>query len=119
MPVTYHRVQIWNNLIVIPEKLTERVIDIAHEGHQGITKTKALIRSKVWFLKLDQIVGVKLGNCYTCMANSIKSDFRPLKMYEMPDGPWQVMSIDFYGPTPLNTTLDQSEICDELNNFFH
>ena len=30
--------------IVVPETLREKVVDIAHEGHMGMTKTKALVR---------------------------------------------------------------------------
>jgi len=37
--------------IVIPTAL--KVIQLAHEGHQGIVKTKALLRSKVWFPNID------------------------------------------------------------------
>ena len=51
--VTESGVVMRNNLIVIPDTLIERVIDIAHEGHQGITKTKSLMRTKVWFDRLD------------------------------------------------------------------
>ena len=32
------------NRIVIPERLPEIAIDIAHEGHMGVVKTKALTR---------------------------------------------------------------------------
>ena len=35
--------------LVIPRELQRQVVDLAHEGHQGITKTKALLREKVWF----------------------------------------------------------------------
>ena len=34
--------------IVIPEKLRQKVIDLAHEGHQGLVKTKERLRTKVW-----------------------------------------------------------------------
>lgn len=37
------------NKIVIPMSLREKVIRLAHTGHQGIEKTKTLLRSKVWF----------------------------------------------------------------------
>ena len=30
-------------------------MDLAHEGHQGITKTKALLREKVWFQRINQL----------------------------------------------------------------
>ena len=35
------------NRIVVPSKLRERAVDLAHVGHQGIVKTKSLIREKV------------------------------------------------------------------------
>jgi hypothetical protein len=39
--------------IVVPAALQERIVDIAHEGHMGIVKTKALLREKVWFPCMD------------------------------------------------------------------
>ena len=36
--------------VVIPSSLQDQAVRLAHEGHQGITKTKALIREKVWFV---------------------------------------------------------------------
>ena len=38
--------------IVIPKNLQERAILITHEGHQGLVKTKQLLRENVWFPKL-------------------------------------------------------------------
>ena len=40
--------------IVIPQGLTDRIVGIAHEGHQGIAKTKSLLREKVWWPGIDQ-----------------------------------------------------------------
>ena len=37
----------------IPKRLQGKVIKIAHEGHQGLVKTKQLLRSRVWFPKID------------------------------------------------------------------
>ena len=34
--------------IIVPRELRKRVLDLAHEGHQGIVKTKERLRSKVW-----------------------------------------------------------------------
>ena len=54
--------------ILIPNKLQNRVIDIAHEGHLGIVKTKQLLREKVWFTGLDKLVEDKIRNCIQCQA---------------------------------------------------
>ena len=51
------------NCIVIPESLQSEIIDLAHVGHQGISKTKALIRSRVWFSGIDRLVEDKIKTC--------------------------------------------------------
>jgi hypothetical protein len=38
-----------NNRIVFPRSLQQRVLELAHQGHQGIAKTKARLRTKVWW----------------------------------------------------------------------
>jgi hypothetical protein len=59
--------------IVIRHSLTEKIIDIAHQGHQGIVKTKALLREKVWFPGIDKAVERKITNCIPCQACSNKN----------------------------------------------
>ena len=49
--------------IVILKSLQNKVIKIAHEGHQGLTKTKQLLRSRVWFPKMDELVSSVVGPC--------------------------------------------------------
>ena len=39
--------------IVIPLSLRKTVLDIGHEGHQGIVKTKAKLRESVWWPGID------------------------------------------------------------------
>ena len=38
---------------MIPTALQDRVLNIAHEGRQGVVRTKQLIREKVWFPGVD------------------------------------------------------------------
>lgn len=42
--------------LLVPKSLQQQVIDICHEGHHGIVKTKQLLRSKVWFPGIDKSV---------------------------------------------------------------
>ena len=41
------QVILWGTRIVIPNLLRSRVVEVAHEGHQGIVKMKEQLRSKV------------------------------------------------------------------------
>ena len=44
------------NKVVIPEKLWNQTIQLAHEGHQGMVRTKSRLREKVWRPDLDKQV---------------------------------------------------------------
>jgi hypothetical protein len=78
--------------------LRSHILDLAHCGHQGIVKTKSLIRSRVWFPGLDQLVEQRIKNCIACQANSDRQAYAPLKPSEMPPAPWHTVSGDLYGP---------------------
>ena len=86
--------------IVIPASLRDKVSDVAHVGHQGIVKTKRLIRSRVWYPGIDAQIEKKVKMCQECQAMADKRSYEPLRPSEMPEGPWQEVSADFFGPMP-------------------
>ena len=49
--------------IVIPQSLQEHVINLAHEGYQGLVKAKSLLREKFWFPNIDKLVENKTKSC--------------------------------------------------------
>ena len=53
-----------NRRIVLPKSLQEKAIIIAHEGHLGMTKTKSLLRSKVWYPTMDRMVENIISACH-------------------------------------------------------
>ena len=56
------------NRIVMPNSLRQRAISIAHVGHQGLVKTKKLLREKIWFPKIDYDVKEMINQCVLCQA---------------------------------------------------
>lgn len=84
--------------IVLPHGLREEAFAIAHEGHQGVVKTKALMRTKVWFPGIDDLIASKISSCVACQATSKLPPPPPVQVRTLPDAPWQRLSIDFYGP---------------------
>ena len=65
--------------IVIPKSLQERVIDICHEGHLGVVKTKQLPRSRVWFPGIDKRVEREVTSCIPCQASNPRDTRGPEK----------------------------------------
>ena len=96
--VTREGILLRGHRILIPKALRARVIDLAHAGHQGIVKTKKLIRSRVWFEGIDHAVETKVKKCKECQATTDKPSFEPLKPSKMPEAPWHTVAGDFYGP---------------------
>ena len=91
--------------IVLPVSLRHRAIQIAHEGHQGLVKTKKLLREKVWFPGIDALAKQILDNCNSCQANGPSNPPEPLRMTNLPPQPWHTVNIDFCGPFPSGEYL--------------
>ena len=54
--------------IGFPQSLQQRAVDIAHESHLGLTKTKTLLREKILFPSIDELVKSTLEECLPCQA---------------------------------------------------
>jgi hypothetical protein len=91
--------------IVIPTSLRKQAIDLAHEGHQGLTKTKQLIREKIWFPSIDSMVKKIIDACIPCQSTTPAHPPVPLKMSKMPPTPWHTVHIDFLGPLPTGELI--------------
>lgn len=87
-----------NTKVIIPNNIQKQIIQIAHASHQGIVKTKQLIRSHVWFPNIDRLVEDAVKTCSKCQANIDNTRFNPLQMTKLPDGPWEMLATDFFGP---------------------
>ena len=89
------------NQIVIPSKLQNTVIKAAHSlGHLGMSKTKQMLREKYWFPEMNTMTENVVEKCYECQLTTKQHRQEPIKMTEVPEKPWEVVSIDFGGPYP-------------------
>lgn len=95
------------NRLIVPQKLQEKAVKLAHSGHQGIVKTKQLLRETVWFPGIDKMVEDMVSRCLACQAanHSPKPALEPLQMSQLPTGPWKELSVDFCGPFPSGDYL--------------
>ena len=96
----HDRIILRGSRIILPERLRLKAIHIAHEGHQGLVKTKQLLREKVWYSGIDKLVKNAVDTCILSQANSPKCPPEPLRMTILPPRPWHTVDIDFCGPFP-------------------
>ena len=89
--------------LILPQSLQKRAIDIAHQSHQGIVKTKQLIREKIWFPGIDKLVENTVKSCIPCQATYKGPTQRePLQPTPLPSGPWVVVAIDQHRENHFN-----------------
>ena len=74
------------------------MVMIAHEGHQGIVRTKQLLRAHVWFPGMETMVEKHVGKCLACQSTTPCHTREPLQMTDLSRGPWKKVSVDFAGP---------------------
>ena len=86
--------------VVVPVSLRPRLVDLAHEGHQGIVRTKQRLRELFWWPQLDKLVQSVISSCVDCQYSDkvTKTAPTPLTPVEMPDAPWEKVAIDITGP---------------------
>ena len=106
LTVTNDNILLRGKNVVIPTSLINQVVALAHEGHQGIVKTKELLRSKVWFPQMNDITETAVRRCFACQCTqNNKPHLEPMQMCDMPGGAWRNLSMDFLGPLPSGEEL--------------
>ena len=84
--------------IVVPASLQLRCATIAHEGHQGVVKTKRLLRERVWFPKMDKLIESIISSCKSCQLTSRGNRSIPIVSSIFPQKAWTILALDFFGP---------------------
>ncbi|XP_053391969.1 uncharacterized protein K02A2.6-like [Mercenaria mercenaria] len=86
--------------IVIPKSYRYRIVKLAHQGHQGIVKTKQKLRNTVYWPGTDSQVEREVKKCHSCQLVGQPEKPEPVSRTKLPEGPWQYLSIDLMGPFP-------------------
>ena len=116
LTVTDDNILLRGKNVVIPVSLINQVVALAHEGHQGIVKTKELLRSKVWFPTMNDIAETAVRCCFACQCTQYsKPHLEPMQMSDMPGGVWRNLSMDFLGPLPSGEEVMM--LVDEYSRF--
>ena len=83
------------NRIVLPYTYQRVTIKLAHSGHMGVVKTKALLRFKVYFPDMDAMVAEETKCCLSCQAFGKPN--LPVKLTPTPKATWETVNL---GPLP-------------------
>ena len=90
-------VLLYSERVVILKKLQNRILRDFHTGHPGINRMKSLMRSYVYWPKMDNDITDMIEKCKGC-ALAAKAPPISFKPWPKTEQPWSRIHVDFAGP---------------------
>lgn len=88
----------WQDRIVIPSNLREKVLTELHETHIGIMKMKQLARRYVYWPRIDSDIEKLVKSCEQCALIKSSPKKVALHSWDEPTENWERIHIDYAGP---------------------
>ena len=83
---------------IVPDSLRQHVVDMAHQGHPGIVRTKQRCREIAWWPRMDTFIYEFVKNCVPCtLTDKRYLDNTPIPKVHWPSRPWESLQIDIAG----------------------
>ncbi|XP_062509074.1 uncharacterized protein K02A2.6-like [Corticium candelabrum] len=82
--------------IVIQKALRGHVINLAHEGHLGIVKTKTRAHEVVWWPWINSQLEQAVSKCEACAQYQNQQCKEPLQSSTVPGRPWERIAMDLF-----------------------
>jgi len=92
----------------IKEEILKEYHDPADIGHPGQHRMQELIKRTYWWPELKEDVKKYVQGCVKCQQNKVQHQKRAGELHplEIPEEPWQDISIDMIGPLPRLNEMD-------------
>ena len=77
----------WGSHVIMPPVGQNKTMDGLYEWHPGVSRMKSLVRSVVWWPRMDQTLEERIRNCDSCQYSRHLLAAAPLKPREKPQRP--------------------------------
>ncbi|XP_050509696.1 uncharacterized protein K02A2.6-like isoform X1 [Diabrotica virgifera virgifera] len=81
--------------VVIPTVLRESILELIHEGHIGIVRSKMLARAVVWWPGLQQDIETMINSCQVCQITQNNSE-KALVSWPKTENVFERIHVDFF-----------------------
>ena len=89
---------LWGTRVVVPGRYRDDVLKELHTSHSGMSRTKSVARSYVWWPGIDQDIEKMIKACQDCQSVKNSPPAAPVHPWVWPSRPWERIHIDFAGP---------------------
>ncbi|XP_059059126.1 uncharacterized protein K02A2.6-like [Achroia grisella] len=89
---------LWNGRLCIPKKLQSAILEMLHDGHNGVNAMQSLARLHVYWSNIDKDIQNFSKHCKLCQSSKTNTNSAPVYPWGVPPEPWHRLHIDFAGP---------------------
>ncbi|CAF1479320.1 unnamed protein product, partial [Adineta ricciae] len=104
-------------LIYVPSSMIDGLLQIYHNhplaGHFGVQRTYLKIKNKFWWPKMQQSITRYIQSCLPCQQYNVSRVKKPghLQPITPPEGPFQLIGMDYCGPLKSTPRGNQYVLC--------
>ena len=80
--------------IVIPKSMRQEMLQILHEPHMGMEKTKSRARTAIFWPGMSRAIEDTVAKCSTCLHFARSNPKEPMIAHDIPDGPFVKVAMD-------------------------
>ena len=80
--------------LIVPTAMRKEFLEVLHESHQGIDKTRARARGVIYWPGINRDISDMIERCATCLIFARSNSKEPLIPHPVPDGPFQHIAMD-------------------------
>ena len=82
--------------VVIPQVLRTEMLQLIHEGHLGIVKSKQRVRGILYWPEMNKQIYDAVSSCETCLQHRYSQSDQPILYHERPLRPWMKLGCDIF-----------------------
>ena len=92
----------------IKKEILKKNYDSVDVGHPGQHKMLELLKRTYWWPELKEDIKIYVQECIKCQQNKVQHQKKAGELHplEIPQGPWQEISIDIIGSLPKSNGMD-------------
>ena len=104
-------------LIYLPSSMIQDLLQIYHShplsGHFGVQRTYLKIKNKFWWPNMKQSIVQYIKSCLPCQRFNISRSKKPGRLQPIPppEGPFQLIGMDYCGPLKRTPRGNQYVLC--------
>ncbi len=85
---------LYDDRIIIPQKMRSDILQRLHSGHQGIVKCRERANCSVWWPGVSKEIQQLINNCKDCLESRPTQRKEPFLTTPLPDRPWKRNGAD-------------------------